>query len=140
MRTALSLLAVLLAAVFPLSAAGQAPNPQPPAATTGPAEAIGQTTATLTGTVDPHVSATTYSFEYGTSSAYGLQTAEQAAGDGDGAVTIKVPVEGLTHDTTYHYRLVATNAAGVSRGADRTLRTAASPANPRPPSASTGAA
>ncbi|MDP9294608.1 MAG: hypothetical protein M3O90_09340, partial [Actinomycetota bacterium] len=140
MRTALGLLAVLLAAAFPLSAAGQAPNPQPPAATTGAAEAIGQTTATLTGTVNPNASATTYSFEYGTSSAYGLRTAEQAADDGDAAVTVKVAVAGLTPDTTYHYRLVATNAAGISRGGDRTLRTAPSPANPRPPSASTGSA
>jgi hypothetical protein len=119
MRIVVGLLAVLLAVAFPLSAGGQAPNPQPPAATSGAAEAVGQTTATLT---------------------YGLQTAEQAAGDGDAAVTVKVPVAGLTPDTTYHYRLVATNAAGISRGEDRTLRTAASPANPRPPSASTSTA
>jgi len=138
MRTALGLLAVLLAAAFPLSAGGQAP--QPPAATTGAAQAVGQTTATLTGSVDPNATATTYSFEYGTSTAYGLQTTEQAAGDGDAAVGVEVPVTGLTPATTYHYRLVATNPAGVSRGEDRTLTTAAAPANPRPPSASTGSA
>lgn len=139
-RTLLALLGVLIAAAFPLAAAAQDPAPQPPAATTGAAQAIGQTTATLTGTVDPNAAATTYSFEYGTSASYGLQTSEQPAGDGDAASDASAPVTGLTPLTTYHYRLVATNAAGVSRGEDRTFTTAATPANPRTPSASTSSA
>jgi hypothetical protein len=36
----------------------------------------------------------------------------------------------LTQDTTYHYRLVATNAAGTVDGADKTLHTARAPAAP----------
>ena len=31
---------------------------------------------------------------------------------------------GLTSDTTYHYRIVATNAAGITRGTDQTLQDA----------------
>jgi hypothetical protein len=139
-RTLPALIGVLIAAAFPLAAAAQDPAPQPPLATTGAAQAIGQATATLIGTVDPNGSPTTYSVEYGTSTAYGLQTSEQAAGDGDAATDISAPVTALTPATTYHYRLVATNAAGVSRGADRSFTTAATPANPRPPSASTASA
>ena len=60
--------------------------------------------------------ATTYRFEYGTSSSYGLQTAEVDAGSGTGAVDASANLTGLTSDTTYHYRVVATNAAGVTRG------------------------
>lgn len=136
-RTFSALLGVLIAAAFPLAAAAQDPAPQPPAATTGAAQAVGQTTVTLTGTVDPNATATTYSFEYGTSASYGLKTSEQPAGNGDAATDVSAPVAGLTPSTTYHYRLVATNAAGVSRGEDRTFTTAATPANPQPPGAST---
>lgn len=139
-RTPIALLGVLIAAAFPLSAAAQDPVPQPPVATTGAAQAVGQTTVTLTGTVDPNARPTTYSFEYGTSTTYGLQTSEQPAGDGDTAADVSAPVTGLTPSTTYHYRLVATNADGVSRGEDRTFTTAATPANPRPPGASTASA
>ena len=79
--------------------------------------------------------ATTYRFEYGTSTSYGLQTAEADAGSGTGAVDASADLSGLTTDTTYHYRVVATNAAGVDRGSDHTLKTAAAPG---PPGASTG--
>ena len=81
--------------------------------------------------------ATTYRFEYGTSSSYGLQTAEVDAGSGTGAVDASATLTGLTSDTTYHYRVVATNAAGVTRGSDRTLKT---DARPGPPGATTGSA
>src|SRR6266540_2032929 len=109
----------------------------PPDATTGSATNVGQTTATIAGTVDPQGSATTYHFEYGTSTSYGLQTGEQDAGSGTGGVDVHADLTGLTSDTTYHYRLVATNAAGVTRGADKTLRTAQPPG---PPGATTGSA
>ena len=89
------------------------------------------------GTVDPQGMATTYRFEYGTSSSYGLQTAEVDAGSGTGAVDASATLTGLTNDTTYHYRVVATNAAGVTRGSDRTLKT---DARPGPPGATTGSA
>src|SRR5512132_2334237 len=109
----------------------------PPDATTGAASSVAQTTATIAGSVNPQGTATTYHFEYGTSTSYGLQTDEQDAGSGTAAVDVHADLTGLTTDTTYHYRLVATNAAGVTRGADRTLRTAQAPG---PPGASTGSA
>ena len=78
-----------------------------PAVTTGDASSIGQTTATIAGTVDPNGAATTYHFEYGTTTSYGLTTADTAAGDGTPSVDVKATLSGLTSDTTYHYRLVA---------------------------------
>jgi hypothetical protein len=129
MRVAVLVLALLVPAAA--VAAG------PPSATTGSARNVTQSGATVTGTVDPQGMATTYRFEYGTSSSYGLQTAEVDAGSGTGAVDASADLSGLTTDTTYHYRVVATNAAGVTRGADRTLKTTAAPG---PPGASTSSA
>jgi hypothetical protein len=100
-----------------------------PAVTTGPAETVGQTTATLTGTVDPNGTATTYHFDYGATTAYGLKTVDLSAGAGDDAVTFKLPVDKLTPSTTYHYRLVA----GETNGNDVTFKTAAAPINPTIP-------
>jgi hypothetical protein len=129
MRAAVLVLALLVPAAA--VAAG------PPSATTGSATSVTQAGATVTGTVDPQGMATTYRFEYGTSTSYGLQTAESDAGSGTGAVDASANLSGLTTDTTYHYRVVATNAAGVARGADHTLKTAAAPG---PPGATTGSA
>ena len=124
------LVACLLLLVLPAAAAGQIVDPSPPSVTTGAAKDVARTTATVTGTVDPNGSSTSYHFEYGTTTAYGLQTAAKDAGDGDGDVAVEIPVTGLTPGTTYHYRLVATNGNGTARGADRTLRT---DPNPRAP-------
>src|SRR3954454_18212733 len=95
-----------------------------PTATTGPANSVTRTSATLTGTVDPNGSATTYRFEYGPTTAYGLQTAETDAGSGDAPTDAQAAISGLTPQTTYHYRIVATSPDGTAHGADRPLRTA----------------
>jgi hypothetical protein len=97
-----------------------------PVVTTGPANSITRTTAHVTGTVDPNGTPTTYHFEYGTTTAYGRTTPEAEA-SGDDPVDVEAALSGLTAETTYHYRLVAT---GADPGADRTFRTADAP---RPP-------
>ena len=111
----------LLALAVPAGAA----NPDPPAASTSAPDALTLSTATLKGSVTPNGAATTYRFEYGTSDSYGLTTSERDAGAGTDPVAVTVPVTGLTSDTTYHVRIVATNSAGVTRSTDRTFRTAA---------------
>jgi ribosomal protein L34 len=73
--------------------------------------------------VDPNGSATTYHFEYGTTTAYGLTTPEGDAGDQDAAVPAEAQVSNLTPGTTYHFRVVATNEAGIGRSMDRVFRT-----------------
>jgi hypothetical protein len=95
-----------------------------PVVATAPAKQVGYTQATLNGTVNPKGEATTYRFEYGATTAYGEQTAEQTAwGDGEERATIA----GLTPDTTYHFRILATNSWGTSYGADQSFTTAQEP-------------
>jgi hypothetical protein len=101
-----------------------------PVAVTGSATSVTQNTATLSGTVDPGGDPTMYHFEYGTTDAYGLQTGEQSAGDGNTPQPVQASLASLTGNTTYHYRLVATNASGISRGSDRTFTTAPNPIPP----------
>lgn len=111
------ILATLLAlALLPVAVAAA----QDPAVTTGPAQPVAQTTATLTGTVDPNGSARSYRFEYGTTTSYGAQTPEAMTGDGDDPEAVQAAVTGLKPATTYHFRLVA----GGEQGLDGTFKTA----------------
>jgi hypothetical protein len=109
-----------------LNAAGTRAAPCPrPQATTGAASAVGETGATLAGTVDPESVDTTWHFEYGTGTAYGASTPDQPAGNGLDPVAASVQVAGLAPGTTYHFRLVAAGGGFTSFGADRTFTTAA---------------
>jgi hypothetical protein len=95
----------------------------PPVVTTGAATGVTKLSATLNGTVNPDRLATTYHFEYGTTNAYGASTPSTDAGAGAADVPASAALSGLTPGTTYHYRLVATNAGGTIPGADMTLTT-----------------
>src|SRR5919109_1392275 len=53
-----------------------------PSATTGPALSLTSSSANVTGTVNPNGQSTTYSFQFGTTTAYGAQTNPQSAGSG----------------------------------------------------------
>jgi hypothetical protein len=114
-------LALTLAA---LPAAAQAATA--PGVTTGGAANVAQQTARLTGAVDPNGDTTGYQFQYGTTSAYGAVTPEVTV-SGDGKKTVTADVSGLAPATTYHYRLIAHNSKGVSKGGDRTFKTKAQP-------------
>jgi hypothetical protein len=94
----------------------------PPAATTGAASAVTATTATLNGTVSPNKEATTYRFEYGTTTAYGSQT-PAGTSSGNASKAVSADITGLAPSTTYHFRLVATNASGTAMGADAQFTT-----------------
>jgi hypothetical protein len=98
-----------------------------PAVTTGGAANVAQTTATLTGTVNPHGAATSYFFQIGATSVYGVNTAVAPAGGGSSAKKVAAPVGALAPFTTYHYRLVARNPKGLAKGRDRTFRTLRQP-------------
>ncbi len=105
-----------------------------PVVSTGAASAIGQSTATLAGTVDPEGLATSWYFAYGPTSALGSKTAAQTLG-GPGVLTeqkISASLSGLAAGTTYHYELVASNVAGASSGSAGTFTTAAATATPAP--------
>ena len=96
-----------------------------PAVFTGAASNTTYTTTDLNGTVNPNGLATTAHFEYGTTTSYGTNTADQSIGSGSSTVPVSASLSGLTPGTTYHYRLVATNAGGTSNGADATFFTGA---------------
>jgi hypothetical protein len=88
---------------------------------------IGPGGATLHGTLDPNGEETHYYFEWGTTNKYGNKTpAEPGAdiGSGVGDTPIELSLAGqLTSETTYHYRLVAYNALGTSKGFDKSFTT-----------------
>jgi DNA-binding beta-propeller fold protein YncE len=94
-----------------------------PAATTGAASNLTHTSATLHGTVNPDGSATTYFFQYGTSIAYGKQTSSQNGGADTTTHPASALITGLSPGTSYHFRIVAHNAAGTIDGADKTFTT-----------------
>ena len=119
---------VLIAAGLLVPAAATA-APARPDVTTGPAANVGQNSATLTGGVTPNELETTYFFEYGTTASYGARVPDPpaSAGSGNRRVAVTADIGNLAPATTYHYRLVAQNARGVRRGADRTFRTQRQP-------------
>jgi hypothetical protein len=118
---------VLLAGTALLLAAGAAAAGSAPGVSTGPVDAVGASSATVTGRVDPNGEATTWIVEYGTSTGYGSKTASKSAGDGTTAVDLSATLTGLAAGTTYHYRFVAANDTGTSHGADGIFTTLALP-------------
>ncbi len=102
--------------------------PNAPTVVTEPASAVGQTSATLNGSVNPNGGEVSEcKLEYGTSSSYGSSApCAPSPGAGSSAVAVAASLSGLTANTTYHFRVVATNAGGTSFGADASLKTSAS--------------
>ena len=99
----------------------------PPTVITKAASAIAQTTATLNATVNPNGSnVSKCEFEYGTSIIYD-KTAPCASlpGSGTSAVAVSAAISGLSANTTYHFRIVATNGGGTREGSDETTKTLA---------------
>jgi PKD repeat protein len=92
-------------------------QPTAPGAMTGAASQVTSNSATVSGTV---TNATRYLVEFGTSTLYGQSTPSASATAGSLSVTLS----GLRPGTVYHYRLVATNSAGTTVGADGSFRTA----------------
>jgi alpha-tubulin suppressor-like RCC1 family protein len=87
------------------------------------ANAVGQTSTTMSAMVDPNGVATTAYFEYGVTTGYGTTTAAQSLGAGTTTVTLTATMNSLMCGTTYHYRAVATDSGGTTAGADGTFTT-----------------
>jgi plastocyanin len=105
-------------------------TPGPPTAITGAAASVGETGATLRGTVNPDGHPTTYLFRYGTTTSYGKETSVSSPIEGTAEVPVSIPVTGLAAGTTYHYQLVAKNEKGTVEGADRAFTTLSPPKEP----------
>lgn len=106
-----------------------APPTIAPAVATLPATGVTTGGATLNGSVNPNGFATSYHFEYGTTTAYGIGVPLPDAGVGSDNTdhSLTQAISGLQPGTTYHFRVVATNANGTSYGADQTFTTPLTP-------------
>jgi hypothetical protein len=100
-----------------------------PTVTNGAASGVLETSASLSGTVDPDVlhegtAATECGFEYGVSTTYGQAVPCSPAVPFSTATDVNASLSGLSPSTTYHFRLKAANANKViSYGEDMTLTT-----------------
>jgi len=119
--------ALLASAALAMPLKSQAAPPSPPYVYTGTFVGTTAYTAIFAGSVNPHGTATVYTFQFGTSTGYGAQTAPASAGSGTTGVKVKQTIEGLQPATTYHVRLVATNNAGTTYGQDVAFTTKSIP-------------
>ena len=118
--------------------------------TTRGVSAVTESTATITGTVDPSSDGqpaghdTTYYFQYGNDQAYGKQTPAENAGEGPTQLPATATLSDLLPGRTYHYRIVASNenngVTQLSYGQDEKFTTAGTPLQPTSPSNGSGEA
>jgi hypothetical protein len=81
---------------------------------------VAETSATLNARIDPGGFATTYRFEYGTSTDYD-HVVSGSVGDGTDPVPVKTDLSGLEPGATYHFRVVAENKWGSETTEDSTF-------------------
>ena len=113
-----TLAATAAAIVLPLASAAAHPvTTGKPLAVTGAVSHVRGTSAELEGTVTPGTQTTSYYFQYGPTSAFGSQTTPGSLPPGSARVKVGQTVTGLLPG--YHYRLIATSAAGSSTGKER---------------------
>lgn len=103
-----------------------------PIVTTNAATGASVSAATLNGVVTANGYEATVKFEYGTSPAYGseittINGSPVAAGGSN--VSCDASISGLSGNTTYHYRIVATNSQGTSYGSNVSFTTNAGSPN-----------
>lgn len=95
--------------------------------------------AYLYGTVNPNGCETTYSFKYGLTTSYEASL-NGNVGKSEFPSSVIEFASGLKSNTTYHYRLYATNSEGTESGVDRTFKTSEAPPPTSDPSVTTEAA
>lgn len=74
--------------------------------------------ATLRGRALPNGLPTDVWFQYGSTTAYGSNTAPQSVGSGTNSVNVTAAISGFV-PAAYHYRCVATNSMGITYGIDQ---------------------
>jgi len=95
-----------------------------PTAITDSATNISSNSATLNGRVNPNGIPTGAFFQYGTSTSYEYTTSSQTLGSGTSNINVNANITGLLPNTTYHFRIVATNSSGgTTFGLDQSFKT-----------------
>ena len=114
---------LVLSMVIGGSVVGTAFAATSPAASTGAATNVGDSTATLNGVINPNGRTTQYDFSFGPTNAYGSTTVLHTVKAGTKPVAVSIRLIGLTPGTTYHYRINASSSGGSGIGADRHFTT-----------------
>ena len=97
---------------------------QIPSATSQAVTNLQITQTRINGLVNPHYLPTTVLFEWGTTTSYGNTIAlTQDSIEGNTHVNVFTDLSGLTPETTYHFRIKATNELGVSNSEDLSFTT-----------------
>lgn len=108
------------------SQVGFTTNPEKPVITLpSPADVL-DTSATIQAAIDPRHAPTTYYFRFGTDESYGQTlpaTEDGDAGSQLGPGRVSAELSDLEPNTTYHFQLIATNAAGTSETKDISFTT-----------------
>ena len=94
-----------------------------PYAATRPAMAVTRSGATLNGSVVPNAYPTTAWFEWGPNAALGQRTPPIDMGSGNGLQIPSALLTGLSSNSVYCFRLVVSNALGVTTAATRQFTT-----------------
>jgi hypothetical protein len=95
----------------------------PPGVFTGPTTGISQSSATVTGVVNPNGQSTTWSFQWGVTTAYGSSTFGGTVPAGSQRFVASI-LQGLASGTIFHYRIVGTHSGAPTQyGADQIFMT-----------------
>jgi hypothetical protein len=100
-----------------------------PTVSSGEASEITSSSATISGSVNPEGTATTYQFQYGTTTSYGSVSpvSPQSVGSDSTTHELNAQLTDLSPGTEYHYRLLASGTNGTSYGSDGTFKTSGPP-------------
>ncbi len=97
--------------------------------TTDAATNVARNTTTLNAHYNGNGEDTHYYFEWGPTTSYGNTTPMVDEGSGSGSQGVSAELTGLTVETTYHFRVVASNSVGTSYGDDESFKTLAAVEN-----------
>ncbi|MCW2952698.1 MAG: hypothetical protein JWQ48_1868 [Conexibacter sp.] len=99
------------------------PPAKPPAILATAPFAPSANAVTFTAILNPNAATTTYRFQYGTSTAYGVETFGKTLGASVSASQVTFTIGSLAPHTSYHFRVVASNRGGTTVGPDAVATT-----------------
>lgn len=108
---------------FSIIAASPRPVTGNPLVSTTGAGFVGNTYCQMEGRINPHGLATRAWFEWGTTTDYDTNTCATDIGNEAGQLPLSVFLSRLHSNTSYHYRAVAQNSAGIIFGVDQSFTT-----------------